>query len=231
MPGTFKEYLERNIKKVVTKFTDMIQDVTPFIGTEAEWNALSAAEQAKYNIKDIIGEGGDYGPGIAPAWFKGETYAVGDIRLWSNGHTYVCKLAHTSSSSITPANTTYWEDKTLGEMISSVNSNYTNIGILKKGNTTISEMICSGYNTGSGNYIDFWIPIPVDTSEVTSISLTSAVDIAVFTKDGRTDVTTTGGFVYAFNKYGIFIELCYSSTMSKNIPANVRLTGLAVACS
>lgn len=50
MPDTFKDYLERNIKKVVTKFTDMIQDVTPFIGTEAEWNALSAVEQAKYKL-------------------------------------------------------------------------------------------------------------------------------------------------------------------------------------
>jgi hypothetical protein len=33
----------------------------------------------------------------------------------------VCKLAHTSSSSITPADTTYWDDKTLGDMIASLN--------------------------------------------------------------------------------------------------------------
>jgi hypothetical protein len=64
---------------------------------------------------------------IATSWAKGETYVVGDVRLWTNGHTYVCKQAHTSSSSLTPANTTYWEDKTLGDMICSLNSNYTNL--------------------------------------------------------------------------------------------------------
>jgi hypothetical protein len=60
---------------------------------------------------------------VANSWALGETYAVGDIRLWTNGHTYVCKLTHTSSSSITPANTTYWDDKTLGDMITQLNSN------------------------------------------------------------------------------------------------------------
>jgi len=62
---------------------------------------------------------------VATSWASGETYAVGDVRLWTNGHTYVCKLAHTSSSSITPANTTYWDDKSLGDLISSCNSNLT----------------------------------------------------------------------------------------------------------
>lgn len=59
---------------------------------------------------------------VASSWAEGETYAVGDVKLWTNGHTYVCKLAHTSSSSITPADTTYWEDKTIGDMISSLNN-------------------------------------------------------------------------------------------------------------
>jgi hypothetical protein len=64
---------------------------------------------------------------VATSWASGETYAVGDVRLWTNGHTYVCKQAHTSSSSLTPANTTYWEDKSIGDMIYSLNSNYTKI--------------------------------------------------------------------------------------------------------
>jgi hypothetical protein len=46
---------------------------------------------------------------------------------YTNGHTYICKAAHTSSASITPGNTTYWDDKTIGDMIYSLNSNYANI--------------------------------------------------------------------------------------------------------
>ena len=63
---------------------------------------------------------------VANSWAEGEVYAAGDVRLWTNGHTYVCKLAHTSSASITPADTTYWDDQTLGDMISSLNSNLAN---------------------------------------------------------------------------------------------------------
>ena len=63
---------------------------------------------------------------VANAWVSGVSYAAGQVVTYTDGHTYICKLAHTSSSSITPANTTYWEDKTLGDMISSLNSNYAN---------------------------------------------------------------------------------------------------------
>jgi hypothetical protein len=77
---------------------------------------------------------------VATSWASGEAYAVGDVRLWTNGHTYVCKLAHTSSSSITPANTTYWDDKSLGDLISSCNSNLTNkiITVTKHANANLT---------------------------------------------------------------------------------------------
>lgn len=104
---------------------------------------------------------------VATSWASGETYAVGDVRLWTNGHTYICKLAHTSSSSITPANTTYWEDKTLGDMISSLNSNYTKLstwtlfqtfaGNVESNaipNDCIDCIVYVGYNS-----IDFAVPI------------------------------------------------------------------------
>ena len=64
---------------------------------------------------------------VANAWVSGAEYKAGNVVTYINGHTYICILDHTSSSSITPLNATYWEDKTLGDMIASLNSNYANI--------------------------------------------------------------------------------------------------------
>lgn len=64
---------------------------------------------------------------VANAWASGAKYKSGNVVTYIDGHTYICILDHTSSSSITPLNATYWEDKTLGDMIASLNSNYANI--------------------------------------------------------------------------------------------------------
>ena len=64
---------------------------------------------------------------VANAWASGAEYKAGNVVTYINGHTYICILDHTSSLSITPLNTTYWEDKTLGDMIASLNSNYANM--------------------------------------------------------------------------------------------------------
>jgi hypothetical protein len=70
---------------------------------------------------------------IANSWVSGASYAAGDVVTYIDGHTYLCILAHTSSSSITPGNTTSWQDKTLGDMISSLNSNYAKLNIKTHG--------------------------------------------------------------------------------------------------
>lgn len=90
---------------------------------------------------------------VANAWISGTSYSVGQVVTYTNGHTYICKAAHTSSASITPGNTTYWEDKTIGDMIYSLNSNLTDVGKAKiyEGAITISNV---AYNTnafGSAN--------------------------------------------------------------------------------
>jgi hypothetical protein len=64
---------------------------------------------------------------VANAWVSGAEYKAGNVVTYINGHTYICILDHTASSSITPLNTTYWEDKTLGDMIASLNSNYAKV--------------------------------------------------------------------------------------------------------
>jgi len=43
-------------------------------------------------------------------WASGTNYIIGDIVFYStNGCSYICKSSHTSSSSIVPTNTTYWD--------------------------------------------------------------------------------------------------------------------------
>lgn len=64
---------------------------------------------------------------VANTWASGAEYKSGNVVTYINGHTYICILDHTASSSITPLNTTYWEDKTLGDMIASLNSNYAKV--------------------------------------------------------------------------------------------------------
>lgn len=76
---------------------------------------------------------------VANAWASGAEYKAGNVVTYINGHTYICILDHTASSSITPLNTTYWEDKTLGDMIASLNTNYAKfkkIGVYPTNNTT-----------------------------------------------------------------------------------------------
>lgn len=62
--------------------------------------------------------------GVSDDWDpNGHSYSAYDM-VWYGTHLYKCKLAHTSSGSITPLNTTYWEDTTVTREISSLNSNY-----------------------------------------------------------------------------------------------------------
>lgn len=78
---------------------------------------------------------------VANTWASGAEYKAGNVVTYINGHTYICILDHTSSSSITPLNATYWEDKTLGDMIASLNSNITAIGTSMFSNTLINTNI------------------------------------------------------------------------------------------
>ena len=76
------------------------------------------------NIRKLINTVKRIWSTVANTWVEGTAYTVGDVRLWTNGHTYICKLAHTSSSSITPANTTYWDDKTIGDIIKDMQTSF-----------------------------------------------------------------------------------------------------------
>lgn len=78
---------------------------------------------------------------VANTWASGVEYKAGKVVTYINGHTYICILDHTSSSSITPLNATYWEDKTLGDMISSLNSNYAKLAVFQRSAIAIGKWI------------------------------------------------------------------------------------------
>ena len=90
---------------------------------------LENISKAVLNSRKLINTVKRIWTSVANTWASGAEYKAGNVVTYINGHTYICILDHTSSSSITPLNATYWEDKTLGDMIASLNSNYTNIGL------------------------------------------------------------------------------------------------------
>jgi hypothetical protein len=97
---------------------------------------------------------------VANAWVSGATYSVGQVVAYTNGHTYICKAAHTSSASITPGNTTYWDDKTIGDMIYSLNSNYANLKIKYKQfsfNNTNATMTFSVPGLTPNNLLNYYV--------------------------------------------------------------------------
>jgi hypothetical protein len=87
---------------------------------------------------------------VANAWVSGTSYSVGQVVTYTNGHTYICKAAHTSSASITPSNTTYWDDKTIGDMIYSLNSNFAKLTNYTGDNVT--DIVGSSYSSSTVTY-------------------------------------------------------------------------------
>lgn len=48
---------QHTLERIIKNIRDRIQDVTPFVGTQSEWNALSSSEKAKYKIVHLTGNG------------------------------------------------------------------------------------------------------------------------------------------------------------------------------
>lgn len=85
---------------------------------------LENLSKAVLNSRKLINTVKRIWTSVANAWTSGAEYKAGNVVTYINGHSYICILDHTASSSITPLNATYWEDKTIGDMIASLNSNY-----------------------------------------------------------------------------------------------------------
>ena len=102
---------------------------------------------------------------------------------------------------------------------------------LKAGTNSLGKCVLAGYNTGSGNYIDVFLPI--DTSGITSITSASfQATSASYTKDGRVQFSSdTNASTIEKTNGGVFIEFAYASTQTANIAATLLAIGLTIVCT
>lgn len=63
---------------------------------------------------------------ITQKWTTGKEYPVRSVVAY-NGAIYLCDVKHTSSSSITPTNTSYWTEKSISEIIQIINTGFTTV--------------------------------------------------------------------------------------------------------
>lgn len=120
----------------------------------------------------------------SPAWVSGVAYAVGDTVRYSNNN-YYCRLAHTSSGSILPTNTTYWIQD--------------NVHVNDAGQATL----CKRNVRRIASVLGKTVLGPVMGSEVNNVVRTgTSVTVTLAHPSGITDITpTTGieGFVFTDN--------------------------------
>jgi hypothetical protein len=102
---------------------------------------------------------------------------------------------------------------------------------LRPGMTFINKMICAGYNTGSGNYVDLFIPVPVAPGvSVTSVTASTSGS-TIYTSSGPISLQNATAEVLSYNTYGIVAEFRYSSTQMKSIPVSGLLINVKVTCT
>ena len=136
--GTKKLVAGGDISKMTSSFVSSDNasetDIITSAGGETSMTAMTSRDthgglfgglsKAMLNTRKLINTVKRIWQTVANAWVSGAKYSVGQIVTYTNGHTYICKLEHISSSSIMPGNTTYWEDKTIGDMIASLNTRF-----------------------------------------------------------------------------------------------------------
>lgn len=98
--------------------------------------------------------------------------------------------------------------------VTALNSKITNS--LKSGQNLIGNIIVPGYNTGSGNYFDFFVPCSTGGKTVTSASLADSTAIHLPTTianfSSAQEVRVSGQ-----TDYGVKLEVRYPSTNTPNI--------------
>ena len=103
---------------------------------------------------------------------------------------------------------------------------------LYKGVNNTGKVIACGYNTGSGNYFDFFLPC--DTSGITSVSVvlstaSNAIFIAAGTRTALPQNTTlTAIFI---NDFGLTLEYNYDSTQTANQMGIFTSDNIKLTCS
>ena len=101
---------------------------------------------------------------------------------------------------------------------------------LKSGTNNIGNIIVPGYNTGSGNYIDCFVPCSTGGKTVTAAS--ASASSLVYLPSKRVSYSSAPTItVLATTAYGVRLELAYPSTETANIAGTVYLVGLTITCS
>ena len=104
-----------------------------------------------------------------------------------------------------------------------------NVSTLKSGETTVGNIMCAGYNTGSGNYFDFFVPI--NAKGLTPISASVSSDTAIFTPTGRISFSSQPSItVMGATDNGVRLEVAYPSTQTPNICGTIYATILKIVC-
>lgn len=105
--------------------------------------------------------------------------------------------------------------------------NKINANLYGKGTHTLPALICSGYVTGSGNYVDFFIPMHI-SENVTSATINSFNSFAMYGANGVIQNSFTKESLVV-TKSGLRIEARLSSTYSnKNSCASVAFASASV---
>ena len=90
----------------------------------------------------------------------------------------------------------------------------------------------AGYVTGSGNYVDVFIPC--DTSRITSVTSVKLGSYAtLFTTSTAIEISGSTAVEYAKTSLGIHAEFATGSTLTsdKNRVASVRTTSVTIVCT
>ena len=104
------------------------------------------------------------------------------------------------------------------------------INMLVSGENNIGNIICAGYNTGSGSYVDAFIPINTNGKTITAVTATA--DTVVFTPSGRVSFSNVPAIsVKSVFRNGVLIEITYPSTQTSNVCASVYLINTKITCS
>ncbi len=94
-----------------TDFTTTPSSATKYVGFYSGTSSTAPTDKASYTWTKFVGEDGANGTSLTSKgnWASGTAYKVSEVVYYATNKTsYVCKKAHTSSSSILPTNTTYW---------------------------------------------------------------------------------------------------------------------------
>ena len=94
--------------------------------------------------------------------------------------------------------------------------------IINAAGTYEFDCICAGYNSGSGNYVDFFAPMMIKPG----LTITSAklkANSSIFYGTTRENISSeTNVSATSIQRFGVYLEMQYSSSRTANVLANVH---------